>query len=196
MSRIIGGLSPSVLTVDVPSGVEQAVAALEPGGRLVGVRALTGGVSANVFGLEIATAGGADRRVVFRQHRAEFKQHARTVTAKEHAVLAALHREGLAVPEPYLYDDTGASTAPYLLMEWVDGSTDVATADLPRALDQMARFLVGLHALEPGSLPLAVLEPIEDPRLAVVPYLPATDIGRDVMRIARDPRTAPTTVAS
>ena len=41
-------------------------------------------------------------------------------------MLAALHREGLAVPEPYLYDDTSAVTAPYLLMEWVDGSTDVA----------------------------------------------------------------------
>ncbi len=170
-------MSPSVPAVDVPSGIEQAVAALEPGGRLVSVRALTGGVSANVFGLEIATADARHRRVVFRQHRADFKQHDRTVTAKEHAVLAALHREGFAVPEPYLYDDI----APYLLMEWVDGSTDVAPADLPQALDQMARFLVGLHALDPGALALAALEPIEDPRVAVVPYLPTTAIGRDVM---------------
>jgi aminoglycoside phosphotransferase (APT) family kinase protein len=170
-----------VRAVDVPSGIEQAVAALEPGGRLVSVRALTGGVSANVFALEIATPDARHRRVVFRQHRADFKQHDRTVTAKEHAVLAALHREGLAVPEPYLCDDTGADTAPYLLMEWVDGSTDVAPADLPRALDQMARFLVGLHALDPGALPLVALEPIEDPRVAVVPYLPTTAVGRDVM---------------
>jgi aminoglycoside phosphotransferase (APT) family kinase protein len=170
-----------VRAVDVPPAIEQAVAALEPGGRLVSVRALTGGVSANVFGLEIATADARHRRVVFRQHRAEFKQHDRTVTAKEHALLTALHREGLAVPEPYLFDDAGAATAPYLLMEWVDGSTDVAADDLPRALDQMARFLVDLHALDDGSRPLAELAPIEDPRAAVVPYLPSTDGGREVL---------------
>ena len=176
----------------MPSEIEQAVATLEPGGRLVGVRALTGGVSANVFGLEIATCGCRHRRVVFRQHRADFKHHDRTVTAKEHAVLTALHREGLAVPEPYLYDDTSASTAPYLLMEWVDGSTDVAPDDLPRALDQMARFLVGLHALEPRRCRSPALEPIEDPRVAVVPYLPPTDVGRDVTsRSTPAPRTAP-----
>jgi aminoglycoside phosphotransferase (APT) family kinase protein len=166
--------------VDVTSGIRQAVAALEPGGELVRTHALTGGVSANVLGLEIATAAGDARRVVFRQHRSgTFKQHGQTVTAREYGVLAALHRAGLAVPEPYSYDDSEAVTAPYLIIEWVDGSTELRPDDVPAALDQMARFLVGLHALDPSSLPLPELEPIEDPMTAVVQYLPSTEAGQE-----------------
>ena len=169
------------MSVDVSPGIEQAVAELEPGGQLVGWRALTGGVSADVFGLDIATSAGGRRRVVFRRHRAvDFKQHGLTVTAKEHHLLAALHRLGLAVPEPYLYVDTDPTSAPYLVMEWVDGSTELTGEQLPEALDQMAEFLVQLHGLDPRSLQVSELEPIEDPRVAIVDYLPSTDVGRQV----------------
>jgi hypothetical protein len=86
----------------VSAAIEQAVARLEPGGRLVERRELTGGVSANVFGLDIITAAGTERRVVFRQHRpAGFKGHLHRVTALEHGLLAALHERGFAVPQPY-----------------------------------------------------------------------------------------------
>ena len=88
-----------MVVVDVTSGIEQAVARLEPGGRLVGVSELTGGVSANVVGLEIATPAGGRRRVVFRQHRsADFKHHGQTVTATEYGVLAALHAAASPFP--------------------------------------------------------------------------------------------------
>ncbi len=167
--------------MDVTSVIEQAVAELEPGGQLVGRRALTGGVSADVFGLDIATSDGGRRRVVFRQHRAvDLEHHAPTVTAKEYRLLAALHRLGFAVPEPYSYADANAVTAPYLVMDWVDGSTELARDDLPGALDQMARFLVALHALDPVSLQIPELEPIEDPLVAIFSYLPSTDVGRTV----------------
>jgi aminoglycoside phosphotransferase (APT) family kinase protein len=164
--------------MDVATGIERAVAQLEPGGRLVAIHPLTGGVSATVLGLEIATADGGRRRVVFRQHRpADFKQHGQTVTMTEYGVLAALHGQGLAVPEPYLLDDSYSVTDPYLIIEWVDGSTMLAPDELPAALDQMARFLVELHALDPSALPLPEVEPIEDPLAAVVPYLPSTPAG-------------------
>ena len=180
MSRVSGDAveSRSLAAVDVPSGIEQAVAELEPGGQLVGMFELTGGVSANVLGLEIATSAGSLRRVVFRQHRsADFKHHGQTVTVTEYAVLAALHRKGLAVPEPYLYNDSGVVTAPYLIIEWIDGSTELAPHDLRAALDQMAQFLVGLHSLDPSSLQLSGVEPVEDPVEAVVPCLPSTEAG-------------------
>ena len=41
----------------------------------------------------------------------------------------------------------------------------------------MAQFLVGLHSLDPLSLPLPELEPIEDP-LDSDRSLPAADRGR------------------
>jgi aminoglycoside phosphotransferase (APT) family kinase protein len=165
--------------VDVNFAIDQAVAELEPGGRLVEVRALTGGVSANVFGVDIATSAGGRRRVVFRQHRsADFKQHGQMVTVKEYGLLAALHRMGFAVPEPYLYNDTNSGIDPYLVIDWVDGSTQPAADELPGALDQMARFLVDLHSLDAYSLQLPELEPIEDPVVAVIPYLPSTEAGQ------------------
>ena len=169
------------MSVDVSPGIEQAVAELEPRGQLIGWRALIGGVSADVFGLDIATSGGGRRRVVFRRHRVvDFKQHRVTVTAKEHHLLTALHGLGLAVPEPYLYVDTDPTSAPYLVMEWVDGSTELTGEQVPEALDQMAEFLVQLHGLDPRSLLVSELEPIENPRLSIVDYLPSTDLGREV----------------
>jgi aminoglycoside phosphotransferase (APT) family kinase protein len=175
------------------AGIEQAVAELEPDGRLLGMRALTGGVSADVFGLDIANAAGDRRRVVFRRHRAvDFKRHGPTVIAKEFRLLAALHRLGFAVPEPFLYDDSDTATDPWLVMDWVEGSTTLADVELPAALDQMARFLVQLHALDPLSLQLEDLQPTEDPIVAIVPYLPSTDTGRIVAEglasISRQPR--------
>ena len=184
--RSAGVVQPrfSLDRVDVRAGIEHAVAALEPGGQLVEARELTGGVSANVFGLCIATPAGTTRRVVFRQHRsADFKGHAGGVTAKEFAVLAALHEKGFAVPEPYLLDDSGMVTAPYLVTEWIDGSTDVAADDLPGALEQMAQFLARLHSSEVDTPAPSGLEPIEDPRSAVVPFLPPTETG-DRLRAA------------
>jgi aminoglycoside phosphotransferase (APT) family kinase protein len=167
--------------MEVNPQIEQAVAHLEPGGRLIGVRALTGGVSADVFGLDIATSAGDTRRVVFRQHRdADLKQHGPTIAAKEYHLLAALHRLGFAVPEPHLSADANATVAAYLVMDWVDGSTELASDELAGALDQMAQFLVELHAVDPAAVQRAGLGPIEDPLSAIFPYLPSTDVGREV----------------
>ena len=170
------------MSVEVSPGIEQAVAELEPGGQLVGWRALTGGVSADVFGLDIATSDGGRRRVVVRRHRAvDFKQHGLTVTAKEYHLLAALHRLGLAVPEPYLYVDTDPTSAPYLVMEWVDGSTELtgerATGGAgPDGPSSWSSCMASIRR----SLQVSELEPIEDPRVAIVDYLPSTDVGREV----------------
>ncbi len=166
--------------MDVPAAIEQVVAELEPGGRVAGVRRLTGGVSANVFAADINTSDGAIRRIVCRQHPGvDFKDHSAHVTAKEYHLLSALHEVGLAVPQPLLYIEP-PSTAPYLVMEWIDGSTEPPSDDMAGAMDEMARFLVELHSLDPSGLPLPELDAIEDPFAAIVPYLPQTDTGRAV----------------
>jgi aminoglycoside phosphotransferase (APT) family kinase protein len=167
--------------VDVTPAIERAVAELEPGGRLVGMQTLTGGVSANIVGLEVVTPAGDERRVVFRQHRANaFKDHDASVAAKEYGVLAALHRNGLAVPEPLGCSERDVD-GPYLLMDWIDGTTEPAAGELPAALDQMARFLVAVHRLDPRSLQVPHLEPIEDPVEAVTAHLPSTPTARQAL---------------
>jgi hypothetical protein len=132
-AQSIGHSIGSGAAVDVTSGIEQAVAELEPGGQLLGVFELTGGVSANVLGLEIATSAEAGGGSCSRQHRsADFKQHGHAVTVTE--------------------STNRCSDGPYLILDWVDGSTELAPDDVPAALDQTARFLVGLHSLGPSSL--------------------------------------------
>ena len=123
---------------------------------------------------EIVTPAGDERRVVFRQHRSNaFKDHDAGVAAKEYGVLKALHRSGLAVPEPFGCDE-GEVDGPYLVMEWIDGSTELAAGELPGALDQMARFLVAVHGLDARSLDVPYLAPIEDPVEGVIAHLPPT----------------------
>ncbi len=165
--------------MDVNSAVARAAARLEPAGRVVEARPLVGGVSADVFVVDIE-APAVRRRVVFRRHPADgLKHHDDSVIAKEFWLLTSLHRHGLEVTEPYLYDGEDVD-GPYMVVEWIEGSTTVENDDLPRALDQMADFLARLHALDHSVLPLEVLAPIEDPRRATGPYLPPTELGERV----------------
>lgn len=170
--------------MDLPAGLEGlegVVARLGPGGRLLGARPLTGGVSAEVLGLELLAPTGEVRRVVFRRHRTDhLKDHGPGIAAKEHGLLTALHGRGLPVPEPLLHDDGAAGLGPHLVMEWVEGSTEVVPADLPAALDQMADFLAALHALVPDALDLPPLAPLEGPIAALRPLLPASGAGERV----------------
>lgn len=182
-----------LIVVDVNAGpaLAHAVANLGygPEARLVRASALTGGASADVYLLHIDTTVGDSRRVVFRQHRAEFKGHGDSVAAKEHGVLEALHERGFAVPEPLLLHGGSEGVAPYLVMEWIDGEPTVDPSARRDALEQMAQFLVQLHSLPTDSLAIAGLDRLEDPAAALPAYLPPTETG-DRLRTAL--RTADT----
>ncbi len=169
------------MVVSARAEIEGVVAQLVPGGRLLRADRLRGGVSADVFRLDVTTATGEARRVVFRHHRGSAFKGSQVLTAAlEYGVLAALHGVGFAVPEPFLVHAGAEDAASWLIMEWIDGTTEVGAAALPDALDQMARFLADLHAFDAAALRVPGLEPIEHPVLAVRDYLPRDRIGRDV----------------
>jgi aminoglycoside phosphotransferase (APT) family kinase protein len=127
--------------------------------------------------------------VVFRRHPADgFKGHGHAVAAKEFALLGALHAHGLPVAAPCTYA-SDAPGGPYLVTEWVPGTTDVGADQLPTALDQMADFLVRLHRLDPFDGTFPALDTIEDPAAAIVPYLPPSPAGR-LVRDLLDERTS------
>lgn len=146
------------------------------GGRLLAHWPLRGGVSASVHALEIAGAGGEERRVVVRRLAVgdeERSESASDAASREHDLLVALRRLGMAVPEVYLFDDSGeALPTPYLVMELVNGTTTVDDRDLPRALRQMAAFLAELHALDLESSRLPALPELEDPAASLPAHLP------------------------
>ena len=138
---------------------------------------LTGGASADVRVLDVESAAGALRRVVFRQHRAAFKGHVDSVAAKEFGVLEVLHERGFAVPEPFFLHDGSQGVAPYVLMEWIDGEPTVDASARRDALEQMAQFLVRLHTLPTETLAVLGLDRLEDPAEALLAYLPSTETG-------------------
>ncbi len=149
-----------------------AVDRLEIGARLLGAERLPGGVSAEVLRLDVLLPSGADRSVVFRQHRELEPVHRNsTIATKEFALLSFLHERGLAVPEPLAFVDDPTLHASVLITELVSGTTSVAATDLDASIDQMAEFLVGLHGLDPLEFAAVGLEPIEDPSTAVLPLL-------------------------
>jgi aminoglycoside phosphotransferase (APT) family kinase protein len=181
-SRALARLA-TVASVAQREAVERAINGLDPGADVLDVVELLGGTSANVLRVDYRDAGGEVRHVVFRQHRsAEFKGHAARVTTAEYEVLEALWRRGFEVPRPLLLDGSGAVTDPFLLTDWVDGSTGVASSDLGSALTQMADFLARLHDLDPADLDVD-LEALEDPVAAVVGYLPDDELGTRIQEL-------------
>ncbi len=152
------------------------------GGELTGARRLEGGVSADVWALDLRRTDGSADTVVLRQHQVhDWKPLEADVTAIEHNLLAALSALGFAVPTPYLLDDTAAVLpAPYLVMAFVEGTTSVAPDALPAALIAMADFLAALHAVDTRAVAHIPLPDRGDPLPEVRVYLPADSAFDDV----------------
>jgi len=120
---------------------------------------LAGGVSASVEALLIERADGATRAVVVRRH---------PTCVMEHALLTALHAAGFEVPAPVLVEASPALLGgPFLVMERVEGHTDIAPDCLDAAVVEMASVLARLHSL---SLDVA-LPAREDPIEGALTYL-------------------------
>jgi aminoglycoside phosphotransferase (APT) family kinase protein len=128
------------------------------GGTLARHWPLPGGVSAQVTALELALPGGETKKVVVRQHGPVDRKQNPNIAADEFELLRLLLEEGLAVPAPYLADTSGEIfPTPYLVVEFVDGETDFAPADLPGYLAQFAAYLARVHSIRDAGRKFAFL---------------------------------------
>ena len=150
-----------------------------PEGRLLAAEPLTGGVSASMHVLEIEEADGRVCRVVVRRHgTADWRPHAENVTRSEFALLAALGDLDLPVPRPRLLDESGSDLpTPYFVMDFVEGTSTVPASALPGAMREMAAFLARLHGIDVETAQRPRLPDREDPRDAILEYLPAAGLG-------------------
>lgn len=150
-----------------------------PGSSFLGHWPLTGGVSANMYAVELEQPSGEHRCIVIRQHgAATWKSLDKDVTSNEFELLRVLFDEGLEVPEPLYLDRTGSILpSPYLVTEYIDGTTSVPHEVLDKCLQQMALFLSRLHGLDPASISIPDLPTIEDPVTGALEYLPK--VGED-----------------
>ena len=146
----------------------ELVAEVWPGATLRSARRLTGGVSAQVYALEVAHSSGALAQVVVREH-APVESH---YTAElEFLLLKALHSLDLPVPQPILFDArcTLAAT-PFVIMAAIPGSSVIPTGEAFEYIDEMARQLFRIHQAPIQNLP--ALPSRVDPLPEVFEYLP------------------------
>jgi len=148
-----------------------------PGARLRTSEQLTGGVSADVYRLDVQLADGSERPIVLRIHGPTHGGHELTL---EFELLSALHRAGLPVPDVLAMDASRTLLEhPYLLMEFVEGATSFPPDEADRRIDMMAEALGAVHATPLPGLP-ALPERRDVPIDDLQHYLPAGAEWRDL----------------
>lgn len=121
------------------------------GARVARAAPLAGGVSADVYRLDLRWPGGRAASVVLRAHGTSHVGHSAPL---EFALLRALHRAGLPVPEPLHVDVGGDVLAePFVVMAYVEGSSDLPAGREDDRIDAMAAMLARIHAAPVGELP-------------------------------------------
>jgi aminoglycoside phosphotransferase (APT) family kinase protein len=131
--------------------LEKLVQKFDPGARLLRAWALTGGVSAQVLALEVEQ-GGETRKYVARWHGDADLAGNPNIARDEFLLLRRLHLDGLPVPAPYGFDVSGEIFArPYIIVEYVEGVTEFAPANLPDYLNQFAETLTKIHGITVSS---------------------------------------------
>lgn len=133
-------------------------ASIGRGGRVIGCRRMTGGVSSAVHRVSVERAG-VRSVVVLRQYPSGVGLH-KTVE-QEVANLELVRDSGLPVPTVLAADALGTSTggAPSLLMTRVPGEVDLTPADPRSWMTRIAELAASVHALD---LPASTLDPWAD----------------------------------
>lgn len=140
------------------------------GGTFLHTWPLNGGSSARMDALEIAQADGMLLRVVVRQPGAAALARNPYATRNEYQLLVALHEQGILVPRPLLFDETGSCfPTPVLALEYIDGAADFAPSDPIGTAHQLAAQLTRIHQMSsaaPGIENLQLLPAVLGPPAA------------------------------
>lgn len=146
------------------------------GARLTRAGRLTGGVSADVYRLDLQKTDGQRASVVLRAHGATHNGHP---AALEFALLAALHSAGLPVAAPLRLDDSCTLLPePFLILEHVEGPTAIPTAQADRYIQRMGDLLAQIHDTPTAGLPELPQRTAPLPEL--FSYLPPGAEGREL----------------
>jgi len=123
--------------------------AVVPEGRLVRVRPLSGGISAQMTALEIVGPDGETQRVVVRRGPALEKQF---------RLLSLTHAQGLATPRPLVFDAGGAVLSePFLALTFQAGEMTFVLPDRATAMQQAAAQLAAIHSIDAAQVDFSFL---------------------------------------
>lgn len=129
---------------------ERLIQKMDSHGRLLRVWELQGGVSAQVTALEIEHPDGQTQKLIVRRHGEIDRQRNPHIATEEFRLSEYLQSQGLRVPKPYYVDESGQ--IPCLVMEYVEGQTDFAPANLTDYLYQLATHLAQIHRIDSAHL--------------------------------------------
>lgn len=153
---------------------QQLVQKLAPNSTLRRAWRLTGGVSAQVTALEIEQPDGRTRKMVVRRYGQADLTRNPQIAADEFKLLQLLKGAGVAAPMPYLADQSGEIFAtPYVVIEYIEGAPELAPADLPDLIRQLATHLSRIHTLDCSRLDLSFLPRQADLAAAMLRERPA-----------------------
>jgi len=126
-----------------------AAALVEPEARLLAVRTLPGGLSAQITVLELLGPDDRPRRLVVRRARSQQAQRARLSIADQFSLLLRLHPLELPTPTPRLLDDSGTIfTEPYSVFDYVDGAPVTTSSDPAETGRAFATQLAAVHRVD------------------------------------------------
>ncbi|MBL7200938.1 MAG: phosphotransferase [Anaerolineae bacterium] len=109
--------------------IAELVRRIDRHGKLLRTWPLDGGVSAQMTAFEIALPDGQTRKMVVRRHGGVDLEQNPNIAADEFKLLRILRSAGLAVPTPYLLDQSGEiSATPTLVLEYIEGKPEFEPA--------------------------------------------------------------------
>ena len=134
--------------------LERLIRRVAPGSRLRRAWPLQGGVSAQTTALEIERPDGGIETLVVRRHGKGDLARNPNVAADELALLQVLHAAGFAVPRPRHVAPAGEIfSTPCVVLDHVEGRTELAPRDLDAYLARVATWLAELHAFATDRVP-------------------------------------------
>ena len=157
-----------------------------PGARVVGWRRLTGGITSSVHRLTVERNGRREPFVLRRWVPGEHEGYAVGAVASEAAVLTALERSDVPAPRVIGSTTDAAHAGPAVLMTRVPGHVHLMPRDRERWLQQMARTLVRIHALDIDAKPFESW--IDHRRLSPPPDAPRPHIWNEAIALVAEER--------
>ena len=137
---------------------EQVIQRIDPQSRLLRIWGLKGGVSAQVTALEVEWADGQTKKMIVRQHGEVDLKHNPQVAVDEFKLLQLLQSAGLTTPVPYYLDQScEIFSTPYVVIEYIEGETEFAPANLSDFILQFATHLSRIHHVDCLQMDLSFL---------------------------------------
>lgn len=133
----------------------------DKGLKVASVKPTQGGYSKDVFIVECEEREQREQIVIRRDR---LNGAIETPRLTEYALLKALHRKGILVPEPLWVEEREILGLPFLVMRWVPGRPVTNSFTMPaneeslNACRWLAEFLARLHKLDVRTLPVPLGE--------------------------------------